>query len=419
VTARNWPLLKLQRWLVSYVIGVVGCYLAAVAIGVAVTSYRTHDIELFGVLLVFGVVTIELTRREGEATEYTKDIHGIWHIPVAILLPPVYSMLAPILKTVLAQWRVTPKPLHRRAFTAASQGLTYGVCSAIFHDVASRLPTPATEVVRHWLYWASLAVGCAVLQATLNSALVAIAVKGTDPAVSLRNRQFARDPLYNDLAEIAAGTLLAAVIAATGTWVLAVLALPLVTLLQRSLRHAQLSDAARLDAKTGLLNAVTWQREARAELIRAAHNAAPVSLAILDIDHFKQVNDAYGHLTGDNVLITLSGVFRRQLRVYDILGRFGGEEFTILFPRTDVDDAVRIAERLRSTIADMTFASCGYQNMSEQVSITVSMGLSTASSASAHTDLDELIIAADAALYRAKALGRNQVCTLSGGQPGE
>src|SRR5205807_8039317 len=127
-----------------------------------------------------------------------------------------------------------------------------------------------------WLSWAAVVAACAGGQAIINALLVAVAVKGSDPSVNLRNRQFARDPLYNDLAEQSAGTLLAALMAATGTWVLAALALPIVTLLHRSLRHAQLSDAARLDAKTGLLNAVTWQREARAELVRAAHNGGPV-----------------------------------------------------------------------------------------------------------------------------------------------
>jgi diguanylate cyclase (GGDEF)-like protein len=418
MTARNWPIWQHPRWLIGYVIGVVGCYLAAVIAGLAVTSVRPHDVELFGVLLVFGAISVELTRREGEATEFTKDVHGIWHIPIAILLPPVYCMLSPILKMLLIQWRVNPKPLHRRIFTAAAVGLSGGAASVLWHAVAPRLPTGAEAgPTVHWLSWATMAAACAVLKSAVDLMLVVIAVKGSDHSVNMRERQFARDPLYNDLAELAVGTLLAVLIAATGTWVLAVLALPLVTLLHRSLRHAQLSDAARLDAKTGLLNAVTWQREARAELVRAAHNGGPVTLAILDIDHFKQVNDAHGHLTGDNILITLSGVFRRQLRVYDILGRFGGEEFTILFPRTDADDAKQIAERLRSTIAGMAFVSSGYQNISEQVSITVSIGLAT--TVSAHTDLDELIVAADAALYRAKARGRNQVCVIADSSPAQ
>lgn len=158
----------------------------------------------------------------------------------------------------------------------------------------------------------------------------------------------------------------------------------------------QLADAARFDAKTGLLNSATWQREARAELGRAARDGAPVTLAILDIDHFKQVNDTYGHLAGDSILVTLADTMNHQLRDSDITGRFGGEEFTVLFPRTEAADAVRIAERLRNAISAMA-------------GVTVSIGLA---SGAPDTDLDELLLRADAALYRAKARGRNQVCTL-------
>ena len=397
--ARSWPLWRLPRWLVALVMAAVAGYLAALGAAIAMTPVRPHDVELFGILLLFGVVSIELTRRQGEATEFTKDVHGIWHIPVAILLPPVYCMFAPMLKILLVQWRVDRKPLHRRAYTAASQGLSYGAASVIFHAVEPGLPGTLSWSPAHWLTWTAAAAGCALLQAVLNNTLVLTAVKGADPSISVRAREFTRDPLYNDIAEIAAGTSLTVLLAATRAWLLLILMLPLVTLLQRSLRHAQLSDAVRFDAKTGLLNSATWQREARAELGRAARDGTPVTLAILDIDHFKQVNDTYGHLAGDNILRTLAGTMRHQLRDSDITGRFGGEEFTILFPHTGAADAVRIAERLRNAISAMA-------------GVTVSIGLAT--SGVPDTDLDELLLNADGALYRAKARGRNQVCAVPG-----
>jgi diguanylate cyclase (GGDEF)-like protein len=386
---------------VVFVVAVVACYLLAVACAIAFTQPRVRDIVLFGALLLFGVLSIELTRRQGEASEYTKDVHGIWHLPVAILLPPAYCMLAPVAKMLLVQWRVERKPPYRRVFTAASHGLAYGAASVAFHAIGPSLPRLAAGPVAHWVAWTAVAAACAVLQAILNIILVAIAVKGADPSVSLRSRQFTLDPLYNDLAEISAGTLLAVLIAATGTWLLLVLTLPLVTLLHRSQRHAQLSDAARIDAKTGLLNAATWHQEARAALNRGV----PVTLAILDIDHFKRVNDTYGHVAGDSVLAGLAGIIRSQLRDCDIVGRFGGEEFTILFPRTGAADALGIAERLRGVISAKAFPAG-----TEAAQVTVSIGLVTASAAG--TDLDELIIAADAALYRAKGHGRNQVCAV-------
>jgi diguanylate cyclase (GGDEF)-like protein len=403
VPARTWPLLKLPRWLIGYVVCAVGCYVAAIVAAISVTSFRIGNIELCCALLLFGVLSVEFTRRYGETAEFTKSVHGIWHIPLALLLPPVYALLAPIVKMSLMQLRVNRKPLYRRAFTAASQGLSYAAMSVIFHTVAPSWHEVTSHPVRYWVAWVSLALGCAALQSAVNTAVVAVAAKGANPAASIRSLGYSRDPLYNDLAEVTAGTMLAALIAATSTWLIVALALPMVTLLHRSLRHAQLTNAARIDAKTSLLNAATWHEEARAELNRAR---APVTLAILDIDHFKQVNDSYGHVTGDNVLAALAGIMRSQLRDYDIAGRFGGEEFTILFPRTTAADAVLIAERLRAAVASMAFPA-GNERAAH---ITVSIGLT--STDTTDLDLDELIIAADAALYRAKGRGRDQVCAL-------
>jgi diguanylate cyclase (GGDEF)-like protein len=109
-------------------------------------------------------------------------------------------------------------------------------------------------------------------------------------------------------------------------------------------------SASRTDAKTGLLNAATWQREAVRELIRAARKHNPVAVAMLDIDHFKKVNDTYGHLAGDAVLAAIAAATRSLLRDYDIIGRFGGEEFAILLPHTGAAEATGVTERLRKRI---------------------------------------------------------------------
>ena len=93
-------------------------------------------------------------------------------------------------------------------------------------------------------------------------------------------------------------------------------------LLQRSFRHAQLVNASRIDSKTGLLNAATWEREAAAEVARAVRTRTPLALALVDIDHFKGVNDTFGHLTGDRALKAIARTFRIFLRDYDLIGRF-------------------------------------------------------------------------------------------------
>ena len=132
---------------------------------------------------------------------------------------------------------------------------------------------------------------------------------------------------------------------------LLLVALPPVIWLQRSLMHQQLAAAARTDPKTGLLNAIAWQREADGEVARALRAGTPLALLLVDVDHFKRVNDNHGHLIGDEVLRALTTELRQQVRESDVVGRFGGEEFTVLLPRTDDAGAYGIAERLRASAA--------------------------------------------------------------------
>ena len=113
-----------------------------------------------------------------------------------------------------------------------------------------------------------------------------------------------------------------------------IIALPLTTLLQRSVRHTRLLNEARADSKTGLLNSATWEREAVAEVARAVRTASPLAVALLDLDRFKQINDTYGHLIGDEVLRQIADTMTAVLRDYDVAGRFGGEEFVMLLPQT-------------------------------------------------------------------------------------
>jgi diguanylate cyclase (GGDEF)-like protein len=194
-----------------------------------------------------------------------------------------------------------------------------------------------------------------------------------------------------------------------------VFALPFVTLLQRSFRHAQLVNASRIDSKTGLLNAGTWEREAAAEVARAVRTRTPLALALVDIDHFKGVNDTFGHLTGDRALRAIARTFRIFLREYDLVGRFGGEEFALLLPHTKALDAYGIAERIREHIAS-TSVDVGDLPEGRHVQVTVSMGVAALGAywdTSTGGQIADLLAAADRALYRAKRAGRDQVCMVT------
>jgi diguanylate cyclase (GGDEF)-like protein len=408
---RGWPLWELPRWLCALVIMVTVLYGAALVAAAALTRFRADDAGPFAALLGFGVVAIELTRRTGEPAGFQRDVHGIWLLPMAILLPPFYCILAPLPKMALIQLRIRKFAMHRRVYSAAVQGLAYGAASVLYHVLQPHLAATTADPPGAWLERAAVVTGCVVLRVIINRGLIMIPVKGTDPTVSLRSQALNGDQLYHDLAELTAGVVLTVLLAATRSWLLVFFALPLVTSLQRSLRHAQLVDAARVDAKTGLLNAAAWQREARVEITRAARTRTPLAVAMLDIDHFKQVNDTYGHLTGDGVLAALSAALRGLLREYDISGRFGGEEFAILFPHTDAASAGQIAERLRGKLAQISVPATGPGNDLTPLQVTVSIGVATL--ANSRRDLEELLAAADAALYRAKGTGRNRVVMVS------
>ncbi|HEV3288661.1 MAG TPA: hypothetical protein VG123_06685, partial [Streptosporangiaceae bacterium] len=121
-----WPVWQHPRWLVAYIVAVVGGYgVAIVATGV-LAPLPLHDLLLFGGLLLCSAVTVELTRRAGENAGFISHIFGVWELPVAILLSPVLALLVPILRVALAQLRVRKLPLHRRVFSTAVIGLSFG-----------------------------------------------------------------------------------------------------------------------------------------------------------------------------------------------------------------------------------------------------------------------------------------------------
>jgi len=401
----QWAIWELPRWLRLFVTWVVLAYLAALAVAATHNPLRPHNLETFAVLLAFGITTVELTRRNGEPAGLIKDLHAVWYLPAALLLPPLYGLIAPIPVLLLSQFRIRRTLVYRRVFTAAAIGLSLGAASLVFHTImhpagASLAGSPASQ-----LKWAVLAAGCGALRTLINKILVVTAIKGSEPTASLRQLAWDAEGIYNDLAELCLSVVMGFAVGHVALMI--VFALPFVILLQRSFRHAQLAGQARVDAKTGLLNAATWQREAHTEVTRAVRTGNPLAVAMIDIDHFKSVNDTYGHLAGDAVLASISAAMRGMLRDYDLVGRFGGEEFTILLPHTLSSEAREIAERLREKLAMIvTPVTDGTENV--PLRVTVSIGV--ASLQASRRDLDELLAAADAALYQAKQSGRNATC---------
>ncbi|MCO8261156.1 diguanylate cyclase [Pseudomonas asiatica] len=158
---------------------------------------------------------------------------------------------------------------------------------------------------------------------------------------------------------------------------------------------------ALLDPLTGLPNRAAWSERVEREMLEWQAHGGHLAMAILDLDHFKRINDSYGHLAGDKVLKIVADQLRKRLRSHDFIARFGGEEFVLLLPQTSPAAAAQIAEMLRATVE-----ACPFHFKGERVVITTSIGLGAFRPGERG---DQVLKRADAALYRAKESGRNRV----------
>jgi diguanylate cyclase (GGDEF)-like protein len=400
VPLRAWAVWSLPPGLRAYVLTVASAW-ALVTVAVLLrTPFRPSDLMTFAILTGCALIALEATKRQGETTGMVpKDMAGAWLLPLALVLPPAYSLVAPIALMVMTQCRVKWSVPHRRVFTVASTGLANAAVAVAVH----RLPVVWNlEHLRSGgvaLLWGALALAGAAAAFWLNHILVSLAVKATAPEESWREILLNREEMLSDLGESCTG-------AAVGLLCLlnpglALLGLVPVILLQRALLHDQLTAAARLDAKTRLLNGPTWEREATREIARAVRTGTPLSVMLLDLDHFKEVNDRFGHLAGDEILKSVAEAMRTQTREYDEIARFGGDEFAVLLPQSDLVEATRTAERIRRRVADIAVSVNG-----AIVRTSVSIGVAELSSRA--QGVTDLLAAADLSLYRAKE-SRDQV----------
>ena len=376
--------------------------LAGIGFAAAHTSWHPAELAKFLLLLGCGLVSVAATPRisYGQGT-LIRDFLTVWILPIAILLPPFYAMVAPIPLLLLTQLWVNKGVLYRRVFTAAAIGLSYGAAGLLFRTFPASFAGGAIGTGKHALTWALAVTACEMVGERGHHALIRGAIKLSDPRIRLFHLDVNRETLQADFAELDLAVLITVVVALNP--VLALFAVPTVLLARRFMMHAQLLAKSRIDTKTGLLNAATWEGEAAAEIARAVRTRSPLSVALIDIDHFKAVNDTHGHLAGDSVLRAVSDLLRDQLREYDVVGRFGGEEFVVLLPQTDEADALSIAERLRTHVAAL---SIPVRDGAAFVQLTISIGVAALDAIGG--EVTDLLTAADAALYFAKEAGRNR-----------
>src|SRR5580700_8401859 len=329
---REWAWWRLP-WLLRCYVGAVPLVTAGlIAYSASQTTWRQDDLAKFGLLLGCAMISVAATHRNAYVKPgMVRDFITAWVLPAPIPLYLLTQSLAP-----------RPRVIYKRLFSAAVISLAYGAVALLFRVFPASFAGSSIGAGRHALTWTVAVAVCEIVGGRMNHLLIVGAIKLSDPSVRLASLELNREALQGDFAEFDLAILITVVVAVNP--VLAIFAVPTVLLARRFMMHAQLLEKSRIDTKTGLLNSSTWENEATAEIARAIRTRSPLSLALVDIDHFKAVNDTYGHLVGDKALRAVTDALRSQLRAYDLAGRFGGEEFAILLPHTHQANALIIAE---------------------------------------------------------------------------
>ena len=361
------------------------------------------DFGRFAMLVGLAVVYAEgnarvdrLTRFVGlsKRTQVGTNAASLWCFVAALVLPiglaGTFAVLFWVHAFVLARRSRAGQP-YRLIYTANTEVLATllaaSVISAFGHNIlfGSTLKSVVAAIV------------AIVAYSLVNQGLIALVVYTVRRPVSVIAVLVRPAEEATELAPLALGVLFA--VALTFTPYLAPFSLVVIVVLRRSLLVRQLQEQASRDAKTGLLNAGAWRHEAEREFARAERTGASATVLMVDLDHFKRLNDEHGHQAGDEALRAVASAMQDALRGYDAVGRFGGEEFVALLADADAGVSAAVAERVRVRIAGLRLAHGG--------GVTASIGVGIG--ACDVTSLDELIAVADKAMYVAKRSGRDQV----------
>ena len=401
------------RGLVATLIAVelVAVLVTAVALARSVPgdATLTRLAVLIGLSIVFEEIALQVGKlRLLISTGPQPDMTSVWTFAGTLVLPAPYAaLLAVAIATGIwfRRQRAAGQYLYRKLYSAATVMLACFGAAEIRTAMHGEFRLPAGLDTTVAIIIAG--VGYTVI----NRLLIVIAAHLANPDAPLPILgSWADNGL--ELSTLCLGAMTAIVLTHQAGLTVVVL-MPMI-LLQRGALIKQLETAAAIDAKTGLLNAVAWQETAKRELDRAKRERTAAALLLIDLDHFKVVNDTYGHLVGDAALRLVGARLKSELRQYDVVGRFGGEEFVALLPGITAGDAFATAERIRGAIASIGLdevhrATHVGQTVepAEPSKLAASVGLAHYP---AHAeDLESLLRSADSALYYAKRAGRNQV----------
>lgn len=383
-----------------FVVAVVAINSTVIGLAASNAAFSLRALETSGLLLGCTVLTAAAWRRVSAHVVIASDMQGAWTLPVAFLLSPIYieTLLILVYLTQQLFYRGNT-PVHRRIFNSAIVGLS-GVSASLIVKLLLGGRTQPHDLMTSPLRTALVLLVAGATFMLMNTSLVATVVCLAVPDATLRNALWGPATLKVNALELPCAVVVTMLAVTSRPLVLAML--PVVLMLQRSLLHDQLAAAVRLDSKTGLLTLQSWQRDVEREVAKAQRHKTPLAVVLVDIDHFKNVNDAHGHLLGDQVLLMLAAYLKEGVRSYDLVGRFGGEEFVLALPGSGPGHARLLAERLRTGIGRLEILNGEHG----RVRVTISVGVAMLGTDG--RDVTGLLAAADAALYYAKDTGRNR-----------
>ena len=410
---RNWPFRQIPRRLLVAVFTVEVTAVLLVARLALDGSPGPEAIWRAAAIVGLGVAQAEIAAgiervRKQLGGPMHVDLCSVWTFAGALVLPPALAVGVAVVVHTHLWWRSwRPRlPLYKQLFstsTVALACLAAGAVGAVARPGGGLLGELGVVTI----------VLALLAYVVVNSALVAAAIMMSAPEPDVAAALGEWDDNALEFATLCLGALTAVGLVVNPY--LALFALPAVLLLHRAVLARHLERAAITDHKTGLLTAAAWHTRAERELARPA--AAPSAVLVIDLDHFKQVNDRHGHLAGDSVLLAVAARLRAEVRDQDLVGRFGGEEFVVLLAGVDVTDVgtdgseganvLAIAERVRAGVAALRVEIPTPDGPLQITGLTASIGAAIHPRHGA--DVGALVHAADAALYAAKRAGRNTV----------
>ena len=405
ISPRHWAIWHLPTPVRLLVVGAITAYIGVVATGLLTVRLNATSFLTTAAFALAAIVSVEVSMRfawpRARRDRISRDFLGVWTMPVALILPPPYvalMVLAPLLYTQLRVWRRDPIKL---VYSIASVGLAWAACSAVGGLVfGDQQQADGHRLITMTGVSVLAAVAAATAWYVVNISLIGSVVALTNGRSAVRQMVRDREGYLIDLVDLSTGVV-AAVLWTTSPLAILLL-LPPVLLMQHQL-FSGLREAVRTDLLTDVANPQFWRETAAREVERASASGAHLAVLMIDIDHFKSVNDEHGHLAGDEVLAAVARTISKALRPGDLIGRLGGEEFGAILHGLNLLDAEGAAERLRAQVSENRVRA----DRGEWIGVTVSVGVAELSVT--RGDLHQLLDAADTALYAAKKAGRNRV----------